>query len=87
MSTKIKLSQLLPCLLLALFIVPSHSFAGPHLQVSPALQTILNQAEATYMKPLGLTMQNAINQDPDMFAGLVGMTLQRQYNYLGNNRN
>ena len=86
MRAKLKISQVFIYLLLAFFIFPSSGFAGPHLQVSTALQTILNQTETTYMQPLGLTMQNAINQDPDMFAGLVGMTLQRQYNYLGNHR-
>lgn len=85
MSSKMKFLIMLTCLALVFFVTPANSFAGTQLKTSSALQTILDQAEATYMKPLGFTTQTAINKDPDIFAGLVGMTLQRQFNYLRSN--
>jgi len=85
MSNKMKLSIIFTCLVLIFLVTPVNSFVNTTIQNSPALVTIFNQAEATYMVPLGINKQTALDKYPDIFAGLVGMTLQRQFKYLRSN--
>jgi len=85
MSNKMKLSIIFTCLVLIFLVTPVNSFATTNIPISPALVTIFNQAETTYMGTLGITKQAAVDKYPDIFAVLVGMTLQRQFKYLRSN--
>lgn len=89
MIANIKFSIITTCLVLAFLVMPLNGFAAINIYRSPALQTIFNQAEATYTKRFvkGMTNQIALNTAPELFAMSVGMTLQRQFKHLRNNRN
>lgn len=87
MSTRIKLFQLLPCVLLALFIAASPSVADTTLHSSTALESIFQQTENTYLKALGTNQHETLNQAPDAFASLVGLTMQQQFKQLQEDKN
>lgn len=70
---------------LILLMLPLTSDAKTGLTTSPALQTIINQTEATYMRPLKMTMHEGLNKYPVIFAKLLGFTMQRQKKHLRNN--
>ena len=71
-------------LLILILPLPLQSSADTQLNPSPALQTIFKQADATYFGPpiINATLNDALNQAPEVFAMTVGMTLQRQKLYV-----
>ena len=85
MNSKTRFPLAFACLLLTLLVMPINNSADTQLVASPALQTILDQAEATYMTPFGGSKQWGLNEQPGLYALFVGLTLQRQFNYLPDN--
>ena len=87
MSTKIALSKLCTCLILACLFMPNYSLAETRVDTSTALDTLFRQTEDTYLRALGVSKQEALNQAPEVFANLVGLTLQQQLKQLDEYKN
>ena len=49
---------------------------------SPALKTIFQQAQQAYFAPMGSDLNQVINTEPEIFASILGLVMQRQRNYL-----
>lgn len=84
MSIKIKFPIIFICFFLTLLITQTNSFAAIFILRSSALQTVFDQAEATYLSRIaqGLTTQFAIENAPAVFAQSVGLAMQRQLKYM-----
>lgn len=87
MIANIKFSIISTCLALVFLVTYINNLEAANLQASPALQTIFNQAEATYIKPYfsDITINSALNKSPETFAVNIGLTMQRQFKYLRSN--
>lgn len=72
---------------LFMFILPISGFADTTLHSSTALDTIFQQSERTYLRALGSNTQEAISNAPEVFASLVGLTMQQQFEQLRDYRN
>lgn len=54
--------------------------------LSDAMKALLRQANTQYMQLFGTTVDKAVNENPMLFASILGVTLQRQMHYsTGNN--
>jgi hypothetical protein len=63
-------------------LVPSISAAIQSPDVTLKLNALINQAESTYLKPMGMDFDTALNQYPDALATAMGLALQRQMQYV-----
>ncbi|QGY38910.1 hypothetical protein GM415_01740 [Pseudodesulfovibrio cashew] len=83
-------NRLLAAILLAVMIcLPSASQAKqkkaqPNL--SREMKILLRQTNEMYASRFHITVDKLVNSDPRMFASILGVTLQRQLNYAGQNQ-
>ena len=70
-----------------LLMLPSTLLAATeNMNLSSELQTLIRQTESVYCSQFGKTANGLANNDPITFVSLVGLTLQRQGNYVDNNK-
>jgi hypothetical protein len=83
---KITLSTALLTMILLFFVVPSFTFAVQPPKVTPKLNALINQAKSTYLKPMGMDFNTALNQYPDALSVAMGLALQKQMQYVDQGR-
>ena len=71
----------LMCLTLALLLPICAQAEGQNVPMSGAMESLLRQADATYLSRFGTSVNKLVNEDPMTLATILGITLQRQTNY------
>lgn len=77
---KLSLAITITIFLMAFFPPASHAIKSP--DVTLKLNDLINQAEATYLKPMGMDFDTALNQHPDALSVAMGLALQKQMQYV-----
>jgi hypothetical protein len=65
----------------AILIAPLAAVAGQNMDLSKEMITLIRQGESTYLGKFGMGANEAVNNDPLLFAAILGLALQRQGNY------